>query len=26
LIFGCGKPFEVIEKNGKLVAVSCEYK
>lgn len=26
LIYGCGKPFEVIEKNGKMVAISCDYK
>ena len=25
-ILGCGKPFEVIEKNGKLTAIICDYK
>jgi hypothetical protein len=26
LIFGCGKPFEVVEHNNSLIAVVCEYK
>lgn len=27
LIFGCGKPFEIINsKENKLIAVKCEYK
>ena len=26
LIFGCGKPFEVVEQNNSLVAVVCDYK
>jgi hypothetical protein len=27
LIFGCGKPFEIINsKENKLIAVECEYK
>jgi len=26
LIYGCGKPFEIIQKNNILEAVICEYK
>jgi len=24
-IYGCGKPFEIIEKDGNLIAVICDY-
>ena len=25
-VFGCCKPFEIIEKNGKKYSIKCEYK
>jgi len=25
MIYGCGKPFQIIMKEGKWVAVNCEY-
>jgi len=25
LIFGCGKPYKIIEKNKKWVAIKCDY-
>ena len=25
LIFGCGKPFQLIELNGSFIAVICDY-
>ena len=25
LIYGCGRPFQVIEKDGTFVAVICDY-
>lgn len=25
LIYGCGKPFKLVEKEGKTVAVICDY-
>jgi hypothetical protein len=26
LIYGCGKPYELMKKNDKWIAVACEYK
>ena len=25
LIYGCGKPFKLIDKNGEIVAEKCDY-